>query len=147
MEKPVSSESAYSSHEALGVTRLLLSSARHYAAALPSGDSVFEGAIDEGIKRFSELARAQLAPQYIEQRLSLDDGRVQDLSKTLEAIDTELAGWQRGGIVTSQIEPLEEFNEWLYSLHTLESLELISDDATRRTIERCIARAAAVLVS
>lgn len=145
MEHPVPTEAPLSTHELLGVTRTLLSSARLYAEAVSvDNPSVFEAAIDEGIKKFRKLASPQLPGWVIHNRLGLEDATF-DLGITLDAIDAELSAWQAGGLVTSQVEPLEDFTAWLYSLHTLESLEFIEDRTTRQIIERRIGRAARAL--
>lgn len=136
--------------EMLGVARLLIENARLYGDHLASTESgpyvvgAFNETIKEFIERFYELAAPQL-PMWVIDRLLCVDDEDTNLDDMLDAMDNELAGWQRGGIVTSQIEPLREFTEWLYEQHTLETLEDVDDQAVRRTLRRNTIRVAQVL--
>ena len=94
-----------------------------------------ESLLQDCLKRFYELAGPQLADQVIDARL-FADGDATTMHDVLSAIDTELAAWQRYGIVASQVEPLVEFSA---SLTELEQAMLDDDDleeGLRYRIER-----------
>jgi len=131
-----------SSLELLGVTRVLIKNTRLYVEHLietgSSGDAIalHESDVNEFLKHFYEVATLQLSESVIDKRLFGEEGSSPEPVRTLTAIDTELAAWERGGIVTSQQEPLREFVTWLLEAHQVILNENIDDDGLTRCLER-----------
>jgi hypothetical protein len=136
-----------SSLELLGVTRLLIKNTQLYVEHLietgSAGDTIalHESDVNEFIKYFYEVATLQLSESVIDQRLFGKGESSPEPLRTLTAIDTELAAWERGGIVTSQHEPLREFATWLLDAHRVIINENVNDDGLARCLERGVVTA------
>lgn len=146
-EVPKNPEKPVSSAEMVAVTRLLIENARLYAAHLasteegPYAQGAFNETIKELIEHFYAVAAFQLPESVIDSRLRLDDENA-DLDDLFKGIDTELAAWQKGGLVTSQVEPLQQLTDWLFDQHSLEALHDVDNTSVRHHLSRNAARAA-----
>lgn len=126
----------------LGVARTLLANTAEYIGHIETHNTpvvdlyAFDNAARDLLKRFYELATPQLPESLIDQRLFVDGDTTQPLV-VLEAMDGMLASWQRGGIVTSQQEPLQEFTLWLIDAQRA-IVSDVDDNSLRNRIERGI---------
>lgn len=94
-----------------------------------------EALFEDCLKHFYELAAPQLPEWVIHKRL-FADGEETTLHGVLSAIDTELAAWQRGGLVQSQVAPLYDFSGVLTDLQYAILAEEDLDIELRRRLER-----------
>lgn len=127
----------------LGVARTMVENTALYMEHVAKqGTELFDViahdiATHEFLKRFYELAAPQLPESVIDRRL-FAKGDVTETSDVLGAIDAELASWQRGGIVTSQAEPLREFTLWLLDAQRDMANSGLDDNALQQRLERGI---------
>lgn len=131
-----------SDREVLGVSRTLLLNTAQYAeyAEVKGPDAhdviAYDDAAWDLLKHFYELAAPQLTEQALDRRL-FPNGDVTQPTEVLVAMEQVLASWQRGGMVTSQQEPLRGFTLWLLDAQRAVVGD-IEDDALRHRIERGI---------
>lgn len=126
----------------LGVSRTLLANTAEYVEYLETHDRtatdspLYDDAAWDLLKRFYELASAQMAETVIDRRL-FPNGEMTQPVEVLGAMDEVLASWQRGSIVTSQQEPLREFTLWLLDAQR-SIVDEVKDATLRHRIERGI---------
>lgn len=119
----------------------LTTNAYLYVSELAEGEHDFDAIqAAQFQKLFTDLASSRHA--YPTVRGYFQD--ISDVEGIFEAIQTDLDNWRRKGIVAGQIEPLEEYIEWLLKAHTDDALELI-DPETRRGVSRRLGMAYARL--
>ena len=141
VEMPKNIEQDTSSSELVAVARLLVENIRVYGnhvAAAESGPydlEQYDEMIKEFIERFYELAAPQLPRWVIDRRLGITEPDV-SADTLLSAIDAELASWQKGGLVTSQVAPLEDLTGWLYAQHVADTLDAVDDEVVARVLAR-----------
>lgn len=128
--------------EVIGVSRTLLANTADYVEYLesqiaePRDVLAYDDAAWDLLKRFYELASAQMAESVIDHRL-FPDGEMTEPAKVLGAMEEVLASWQRGSIVASQEEPLHEFALWLLDAQRA-IVDDVEDVALKHRIERGI---------
>ncbi len=128
-----------SSEIILGVSRALLVNTADYVEYIEASTQSYDAhAYDDAawdlLKHFYELAAFQMPDAVIDRRL-FPDGDTTQPATVLRAMEEVLASWQRGGIVTSQQEPLREFTLWLLEAQRAIANE-VEDSDLRCRIER-----------
>jgi len=99
------------------------------------GSAGNEAFLQECLVWFYELAAPQLAEQMVDARL-FAQGEMTSPQDILRAIDAQLAAWQRGGLVPSQVQVLADFTEALAELQRAILDEEDLDPGLRRLMER-----------